>query len=132
MLSLSLPPEAQLLEMFAPAFTHPTYRRFLLLSIAAIVCFGRRTASRLLWTVRCLLDGHPSSYQRVFSQAGWSCFPLGRILAALILQRIPPDQPVPIPMDDTTDGPHRGKRVYGKGCWRDAVRSSQTRFITKW
>jgi hypothetical protein len=129
---LSLPPEAQLLKSFASCFTAPTHRRFLLLMIAAIVCFGRRTASRLLWSVRCLLEGHPSSYHRVFSLARWSCLPLGRILAAAILQRIPPNQPVVIPLDDTTDGPHRGKKVYGKGCWRDAVRSSQTRFTTKW
>jgi hypothetical protein len=129
---LSLPPEAKVLAMFAPPFTSPTYRRFLLLSIAAMVCFGRHTATRLLCTVRCLLDGHPSSYHRVLSRARWDCWALGRILAGAVLARIPADQPVRVPLDDTTDGPHRGKKVYGKGCWRDAVRSSQTRFTTKW
>jgi len=127
-----LPPEARLLESFAPAFTTRTFPHFLLLSVAAIVCCGRRTVSRLLWSVRCLLEAHPCTYHRVFSQARWSCWHLGRLLTAAVLARIPADQPVLLPTDDTTDGPHHGKRVYGKGCWRDAVRSSASRFTVKW
>jgi hypothetical protein len=127
-----LPPEARLLESFAPAFNARTFPHFLLLSIAAIVCGGRHTVSRLLWSVHGLLEAHPSTYHRVLSHARWSCWRLGLILAAAILERIPADQPVFLPIDDTTDGPHRGKRVYGKGCWRDAVRSSTSRFTVKW
>ena len=55
-MSLPLPREFKLLESFAPAFTAPTYRRFLVLCVGAIVAMGRRTVSRILWATRCLLS----------------------------------------------------------------------------
>ena len=120
---LALPPEGKrLLDAFRPAFTAPTYQRFLLLLIGAIVAMGRRTVSRILWASRCLNDGHPSSYHRFFSAARWSGWPLARVLAAAVLERIPADQPVTLAADDTV-AEHRGKKVFGKGCHRDAVRS---------
>ena len=66
---LSLPREAQFLEQFRPAFSAPTYQRFLVLCLGAIVTMGRRSVSRILWSVRCLMHGHPSSYHRFFSHA---------------------------------------------------------------
>jgi hypothetical protein len=122
-----LPREAQLLERFAPAFTAPSFQRFLLLSLGAIVCFGRRTVSRLLWTMRPFLQGHPSSYHRFFSMRRWSLWPLAKVLAQTVLALIPADQEVVIALDDTVDGPHRGKKVYGPGWWRDAVASTWSR-----
>ena len=61
-----------LLQEFAPAFTQPTYRRFTLLALAAILTTGRHTVANLLRTVGHLAPGDPSSYQRVLSQARWS------------------------------------------------------------
>jgi hypothetical protein len=127
-----MPPEARLLEQFSVAFTAPTFERFLLLGIGAIVCLGRRTVSRILWTMRTLLEGHPSSYHRVFSRRRWSLWPLAKVLAEAVLALLPADQPVTLVLDDTVDGPHRGKRVYGHGCWRDAVISSGTRLALRW
>ena len=50
---------------------------------------------------------------------------MGKVPAALILEWIPPDQPVAVPVDDTTPQ-HKGKRVYGKGRHHDAVRSTHS------
>ena len=48
-----IPPVAQpLLLAFAATFTHPTFQRWLLLAVAAIVTPGRRTVSNLLRTVQ--------------------------------------------------------------------------------
>jgi hypothetical protein len=58
-------------------------------------------------------------------------WPLGKVVAAAILEFIPPDEPVLVPMDDTT-AQHRGKKVYGKGCHHDAVRSSRTHVVWRW
>jgi hypothetical protein len=91
---------------------------------------GRRSVSRILWSVRCLLRGHPSSYHRFFSHARWPLWPLAKVLAALVLELVPEDQPVLVLADDTVDQ-HRGDHVYGKGCHRDAVRSSWTRTVFK-
>jgi hypothetical protein len=56
----------------APLFTRPTWRRCLLPLFAAILTTGRRTVANLLRAVAALAPGHPSSYQRVLSQARWS------------------------------------------------------------
>jgi hypothetical protein len=58
----------------------------------------------------------------------WS---LGKILATIIMELIPPDQPVVVPVDDTTPQ-HKGKHVYGKGCHRDACRSTQSHMVWVW
>ena len=57
-----------LLDLFAPVFSQPTYHRFLVLLVAAILTTGRRNVSNLLRTVPGLAPGDPSSYHRVFSK----------------------------------------------------------------
>jgi hypothetical protein len=60
-----LPPEAlPLLAALAPAFTRPTYRRFITLLLAAILTTGRRTVANLLRTLGGLAPGHRTDYQR--------------------------------------------------------------------
>jgi hypothetical protein len=56
---------------------------------------------------------------------------LGKVLASAVLRLIPQDEPVLVAMDDTT-AQHRGKKVYGKGCHRDAVRSSHKHKVWRW
>ena len=121
---LTLPSAAkQIIMSLSVAFTRPTFQRIVPLCVGAILASGRRTVTAILWTMRGVIRGHPSTYHRVFSRAAWSLWPLGKLLARAILQYIPPDQPVLVPMDDTT-AQHCGKKVYGKGCHHDAVRSA--------
>ena len=125
-----LPPEAlPLLAAFAPVFTRPTFRRFRLLLVAAILTPGRHTVANLLRTLGRLAPGHRTTYQRVLSRARWSGLQLGCTLAGLILARLVPDGSVTLVGDDTVDG-HPGKRVYGKARHRDPVRSSHA--YTAW
>lgn len=129
---LSLPSVAQPLFLkLSVAFTKPTSQRILLLLIGAILTRGAHTITSVLRTLRGWVPGHCSSYHRVFSRAVWSLWPLGRILAGAILRWIPNDEPVLVPMDDTT-AQHRGAKVYGKGCHHDAVRSSHTHVVWRW
>ena len=126
-----LPPEAGLLQSLSQAFTRPTGQRFIFLCIAVIVTLGRRTVSRLLWSGRSLCEGNPSSYHRFFSQARWSLWPLTRIVAAAVLACVPAGRAVVVAADDTV-AQHRGEKVYGKGCHRDAIRSSWGHTVFKW
>jgi hypothetical protein len=129
---LHLPSAAEPLWLkLSVAFTRPTFQRILFLGVGAILAMGRRTVTAILWTMRGVACGHSSTYHRVFSRAAWSLWPLGKVLAAAILRLIPEDEPVLIPMDDTT-AQHRGKKVYGKGCHHDAVRSSHTHVVWRW
>ena len=129
---LSLPSAAEpLLMSLSVAFTQPTFQRMIPLVVGAILTMGRHTVTGVLWTMRGVLGGHPSTYHRVFSRAAWSPWPLGKVLASAILRLIPENEPVLVPMDDTT-AQHRGKKVYGKGCHHDAVRSSHTHIVWRW
>src|SRR2546425_10142177 len=118
-----------LVQIFAPAFTRPTFKRFLTLMAGAILSTGRRTITNLLRAVRGLAPGHATSYHRVFSHRRWSTWTLARALAGTILRRWAADRPVPLAGDDTVDE-HRGDKVYGKGRHRDPVRS--TKSYTAW
>jgi hypothetical protein len=120
---------AAVLLPFAPAFTAPTFDRFVLPAISAILTTGRRTVADLLRVLGGLAPGHRTGYQRVLSGARWSGLELACRLARLVLRRLPADRPVVLVGDDTVDG-HKGQRVYGKARPRDPVRS--TRSDTAW
>src|SRR5262249_55706680 len=129
---LVIPDFAQpVLSSFAPVFYHPTYQRFLVLLIAAVLTTGRRTVANLLRTAGDLAPGHPSSYHRVLSRRRWSSPELARLLIGFILDHWVPEGPVALAGDDTVDE-HRGARVYGKGCHRDPVRSTHAYTAYRW
>ena len=120
-----------LIREFAGAFTRPTFPRFVILLLGAILTTGRRTINNLLRTVQVLAPGHPSSYHRVLSRRRWSSWRLARTLAGYILRHWVPAGPVYVCGDDTVDE-HRGKKVYGKACHRDAVRSTHSFTAYRW
>jgi uncharacterized protein YerC len=120
---------------FAEVFSRPTYYRFFVLLLAAILTIGNRTILNLLRTLGALVPGPAASYHRVFSKRCWSLWPLGRILSEQIVGRFAASGSIRLVGDDTVDG-HRGKKVFGKGRHRDAVRSSHSytafRYGHKW
>src|SRR5688500_10864223 len=128
---LVLPSAAEpLVRCVRAAFTRPTFERFVQMCVGAIVTFGRRSVSRILWTLGpAAAPGHPSSYHRLFSQARWSLWPLAHVLAAAVLELVPADQPVLCAVDDHLIQ-HSGARVYGKARHRSAVGS--TRGMLTW
>jgi hypothetical protein len=129
---LSLPKAARpLVRSFSVAFTARTFQRVLILILGAILSLRRRTVTAMLRAVGPLAGGHWSDYHRVLCRASWSCWPLAKVLAGLVLELIPQDQPVVVPVDDTTPQ-HKGKRVYGKGCHHDACRSTHSHVVWVW
>lgn len=112
-------------------FSETVWPRFQVLVFAAILCVGRRTVCRLLRTAGALADGHWSSYHRVLSKRRWSSWRLARILAQHVVDRFVPRGRIAISGDDTVTQ-HPGKKVYGKGRHRDAVRSTHSYTAWKW
>src|SRR5262249_34945642 len=97
-----LPGEAQsLLLALASTFTFPTFRRFTTLMAAALLTTGRRSLANLLRTLGPLVQGHPTSYQRVFSAASWSGLSLGIALTRFVLCHLLPNGIVVLVGDDT-------------------------------
>jgi len=127
-----IPSSAQtLLEKCAPAFSRPTYSRWLVWLVAAILTTGHHTISNVLRTVRRLVPGHASTYHRVFSHRRWSMWTLSHGLTEYILSKFVPEGTVYLAADDTVEE-HPGRKVYGKGRHRDAVRSSRSYTAFRW
>lgn len=122
---------ADIVLKFSSAFTKPTFDKFVSILVGVVVSSGRSTVHRSLSSIRELCDGHWTDYHRLFSQARWSCLELGRTLASMVLALIPENEPVILAVDDTVTQ-HRGKHVWGKGCHRDAVRSSHSHTVWRW
>jgi hypothetical protein len=119
------------LTMFRPAFASPTYHRFLVLVLAAVLTTGRRTVTNVLRTAREKAPGHMSSYHRVFSERRWSAWVLARTLVTFLLDHVVPPGPVLLAGDDTVTE-HPGPQVFGKGRHRDGVRSTHNYTAYRW
>jgi hypothetical protein len=129
---LSLPKAAEpLISCFSVAFSRRTFQRVIVLILGAILALRQRTVTNMLRVVGTLAHGHWSDFHRVLCRASWSCRPLGKVLAAMVLELIPADQPVVCPVDDTTPQ-HKGKHVWGKGCHHDACRSTHSHMVWVW
>jgi hypothetical protein len=120
-----------LVSPFSVAFSRPTFQRVTVLMLGAILALRQRTVTAMLRAAGPLAHGHWSDFHRVLCCRVWSTWPLGKALAALILERVAPDQPVVIPVDDTAVQ-HKGKRVYGKGRHHDAIRSTHSHIVWVW
>jgi hypothetical protein len=112
-------------------FAETVWPRFQVLVFAAILCVGRHTVCRLLRIAGVLAAGHWSSYHRVLSMRRWSLGRLARRLAQQILDQLVPRGVVSLSGDDTVTQ-HPGKKVYGKGRHRDAVRSTHSFTAWRW
>jgi hypothetical protein len=119
------------LTMLRPTFSTPTYNRFLVLLVGALLTTGRRTITNILRIVRQQAPGHASSYHRVFSQRRWSPWVMARALIRFLLDHVVPSGPVLLAGDDTVTE-HPGPKVFGKGRHRDAVRSSHRYTAYRW
>src|SRR4051812_36229369 len=128
----NLPTQARsFFESFSSVFRRPTFLRFAILLLATVLTVGSHTIANVLRTVGLLAPGDPSSYHRFLSCRRWSLLSLGRRLAGWILTYLVPAGPVYLAADDTVDE-HPGDKVYGKGCHRDAVRSSHSYTAFRW
>lgn len=123
----------ELLLSFSRQFCPSVWERFLALLMAAVMHRGRRTIWRLiLWTDWALDNaGHFSSFHRVFSERVWSARILAKIFAKALIGTFAPQGILELVGDDTVSQ-HRGEKVYGKGCHRDAVRSSHQHVAFRW
>jgi hypothetical protein len=119
------------LSTFQPAFSTPTYHRFCVLLLGAIMTTGRPTITNILRTMRHHAKGHVSSYHRVLSQRRWSSWELARMLLAFLLTYVVPTGPVLLAGDDTV-AERPGPKVFGKGRHRDGVRSSHSYTAYRW
>jgi len=131
----SIPGLQALLDLCAPAFRPEVYALFAEMTLAWIVCLGRRTISRVWETTGQAEERNHAAAFRLFSQAVWNWDEVCRLLLVHYLARLVPGTRVWVVVDDTLCH-KRGAKVAFGGIFLDAVLSSRRhkvfRFGTNW
>lgn len=109
---------------FSTLFTLPTWKHVQVLLSGAILCQGNRRVSSILRVMGFSQEKRFEKYHRVFNRAKWNSMTGAKILLGLLLQLLPSSLPILIVVDDTIER-RQGKKIKAKGCYRDAVRSTE-------
>ena len=116
----------QLLSIFFPLFSQPTYQSFLFLFHSHVLCKGRRTISEMLKRMGLRNIKNYSKYHDFFSKAKWSALDGSKILLLKLISLTS----IPITFSfDTTVERRKGPKIKGLGIQRDAVRSTKGRKV---
>jgi hypothetical protein len=103
---------AELLAVFRPHLTAPSYRTFGQLTCGLIAAGGRRTVTGMLVGAGLGRMWHHSRAHRLFAAARWSPDRLGLALLRLLLARlVPAEEAITLAVDDTLFR-RRGRRVH--------------------
>ena len=119
---------AAVILAFAPLFVHRSWRHARVLLIGAILTPGRRTVASALRITGLARERRFVNFHRVLSRAAWCPRAGGRVLLGLLIDVFAPDGPVVLALDDTIER-RWGRRIAGRGIYRDPVRSSDSHFV---
>jgi hypothetical protein len=115
----------ELLLLFAPCFTTPTFRTFRALVVGQISQTRLRCVTGTLVGARLSEVWHHARAHRFFSHARWCVDELGLMVAEVIVSRLlGPDQPLVVPIDDTL-AKRRGRKVFGCFWHHDTTANSR-------
>lgn len=116
------------LQAWRSCFTAPSWEHVLVLVMGALLAPGKRTISSCLRMTGRAQAANFASYHQILSRARWSSRAVARQLLAMVVERLVPDGPVVIGMDDTIER-RWGRRINARGIYRDPVRSSHGHFV---
>lgn len=111
-----------ILLLVRPAFTEPSFCRFLVLFAGWVRTSGVHAVTEALVAAGVSGEHHHASFHRFFSRARWSMDELGRLVLLRLVALAP--GPLRLVLDDTLCG-HKGPKVFGLGCHLDPVRSTR-------
>jgi hypothetical protein len=113
-----------ILLLVSPAFTRPSFRRFLTLFAGWVRTSGLHAVTEALVVAGVSGTLHHAAFHRFFSRARWSLDQVGRLLLLKLVALTP--GPLRLVLDDTLCT-HKGPKVFGLGVHVDAVRSTRKR-----
>ena len=96
--------------------------------MGALLVPGKRTVSSCLRMSGRAEAANFASYHQILSRARWSSRAVARGLLNIVVERLVPDGPIVIGMDDTIER-RWGHRINAQGIYRDPVRSSHGHFV---
>src|SRR5919109_408296 len=118
-----------ILAPFAPLFSARVWRHAHVLLLGAMLTPGSRTVTEALRVMGLALEGQFTNDHRVLNRATWSARQGSRILLGLLITLLVPlGAPIVLGADDTV-ARRSGRKITTKGCYRDAVRSTNKHVI---
>jgi hypothetical protein len=96
--------------------------------MGALLAPGKRTVSSCLRMTGRAGAANFATYHQILNRARWSPRAVARRLLAIVVERLVPDGPIVIGMDDTIER-RWGRRISARGIYRDPVRSSHGHFV---
>jgi hypothetical protein len=130
-----IPTLSDLLVPFGLAFRQEVSSMFVTMTVAWIVCLGRRTISRVWETTGQAKQRNHAAAFRLFSQASWNWDTVCCLLLLSVLEDLVPGTKVWLVVDDTLCH-KRGAKVAFGGIFLDAVLSTKKhktfRFGNNW
>jgi DDE superfamily endonuclease len=124
-------PETILLVLapLAPLFSQRVWLHAQVLLLGALLTPGGRTVTAALRAMGLATERHFTNYHRVLNRASWSALRGSQILLGLLITfLVPVGATLVFGADDTVER-RSGRQIRAKGCYRDAVRSSQKHVI---
>jgi len=96
--------------------------------MGAVLAPGKRTVSSCLRMTGRAAANNFSTYHQILNRARWDTHAMARRLLIMIIDRLVPEGPVVIGMDDTIER-RWGRKITARGIYRDPVRSSHGHFV---
>ncbi len=112
------------LLLVSPAFTRPSFRRFLTLFAGWVRTTGLHAVTESLVVAGVSGTLHHAAFHRFFSRARWCLDEVGHLLLSSLVALVP--GPLRLVLDDTLCT-HKGPKVFGLGVHVDPVRSTRRR-----
>ncbi len=125
----SLPVEIiVLLSPFSQMFSAPVWNHVQVLIAGTILCRGKRTVTSALRVMGLHQEKRFEKYHRVLNRASWPGLQGAKILLGLLLKILTASWPIIVAVDETIER-RKGRKIKAKGCYRDAVRSTEKKVI---
>ena len=131
----SIPSLDAVLQCLLPVFTQPSFQTHVEVLLGWVMCLSKRTEYGVFQTIQAdtpvsRKERHPfDRFYNFFSRSAWTVHDLAHQVAVAIVVALNPSGLLYLVVDDTLLH-KRGKHVYGRGWFRDAVVSTAKRVAT--
>ena len=123
-------PIIEVLTVFRPLFTAPTWRKLMTLLTGTLLTQGRRTVAAALRASGNEQAANWSSFHQVLNRARWSPLAVSRQLLLLIVETfVPAGACVDLVIDETLER-RWGSKISKRGHYRDSALSSRERSVS--
>src|SRR5579859_7079774 len=123
-------PIIEVLTVFRPLFTAPTWRKLMTLLTGTLLAQGRRTVAAALRASGNAQAINWSNFHQVLNRARWSPLAVSRQLLLLIVETcVPAEACVDLVIDETLERRWGGK-ISKRGHYRDSALSSRERSVS--